>query len=216
MTIQRDALDRRSQNNLHDGEIIVVDNDESMRELLALILSLEGFPVTCFADGESFLRKANTKVPVCVFLDILMPGRSGIQILKELKAQHYKSPIFLVSAKNDAPTVVEGLKNGAHDFLHKPLDPYNAVQRVRDAVEFWNHNDKSTNISKSETREFPGCDRLTSREAEVLEHVIRGDCSKEIARSLGIGKRTVDSFRTKILRKLGAKNSIDLVRIVMS
>jgi FixJ family two-component response regulator len=200
----------------HDREIFVVDDDDNMRELLVAILSLEGFPVTSFADGESFLRASAGRKPVCVFLDVVMPGRSGIDILKELHARHYESPIFLISGRGDTPIVVDALKSGAQDFLHKPFDPYAAVERVRDAVELWSRRIEKQTSAGLEAKEFPGHVRLTRREAEVLAQIVRGVSSKEIGAALGIGKRTVDNFRMSIMRKLGARNTADLVRIIMS
>src|ERR1039458_8650374 len=104
MNSQHDALSGRLQDIKHGGEIFIVDDDESTRDILKLILSLEGFPVTCFADGETFLKQASARIPVCVFLDVVMPGRSGIDILKELRTRHYEAPIFLISAQDDTPT----------------------------------------------------------------------------------------------------------------
>jgi FixJ family two-component response regulator len=200
----------------HDGEIFIVDDDDNMRDLLASILSLEGFPITTFSDGETFLRKAGSQTPVCLFLDVIMPGRSGLEILKELHARQYPAPIFLISARDESPNVVEAFRNGARDFLAKPFDPYAAVERVRDAVELWNSREARRPSAELEAMALPGGARLTRREAEVLSHIVHGVCSKDIGTTLGIAKRTVDNFRTSIMRKLGAKNAADLVRIVMS
>jgi two-component system, LuxR family, response regulator FixJ len=103
------------------AEIFVVDDDEHMRDLLAAALAPEGFPVTSFEDGDSFLEAAGTRVPVCVFLDVVMPRRSGLEVLKELRARQYWTPIILISARDDAQMVVEAMKNGAHDYLRKPF-----------------------------------------------------------------------------------------------
>jgi two-component system, LuxR family, response regulator FixJ len=119
------------------NEIFIVDDNEEYRELLAAILELEGFQVTVFPEGTSFLKEASSRIPVCVFLDVVMPGPSGLEVLKKLKAQNYAAPIFLISGRRDSPSVVEGMKNGAQDFIEKPFDPYTAVLRVRDAVEIW-------------------------------------------------------------------------------
>jgi two-component system response regulator FixJ len=200
----------------HGSEIFVVDDDDNMRELLVAILSLEGFPVTSFADGEIFLKKAASQVPVCLFLDVMMPGRSGIDVLKELTARRYEAPIFLISGRNDTPMVVDALKNGALDFLHKPFDPYTAVQRVRDAVELWGRRSEKHTSVGLQAMQFADDARLTRREAEVLAQIAQGVSSKEISVALGIGKRTVDNFRMSIMKKLGAKNAADLVRIIMS
>jgi FixJ family two-component response regulator len=220
MSIQARTAGGRQQSatrsHRHGGEIFIVDDDDNMRDLLTAILSLEGFDVVSFADGETFLKKAAGRVPVCLFLDVVMPGRSGMEILKELSARKYESPIFLISARDETPVVIEALKSGARDFLPKPFDPYTAVERVRDAVEIWNGREEKQSSAGLEAKEFPGHVRLTRREAEVLAQIVQGVSSKEISKTLGIGKRTVDNFRMNIMRKLGAKNIADLVRIIMS
>jgi two-component system, LuxR family, response regulator FixJ len=196
--------------------IVVVDDNEDMRELLTLILSTEGYPIASFADGDLFLRKADASLPICVFLDIVMPGRSGLHILKELNARRYVAPVFIMSARNDTPTVVEALKSGAQDFLHKPFDPYTAVQRVRDALDFWSGRNEKKSASDLIRTEFPGNVRLTRREAEVLAELIKGASRSEIGKSLAVGKRCIDTFIFDLMRKFKVKKSIDLVRIAMS
>jgi FixJ family two-component response regulator len=196
--------------------IVVVDDDEEVRKILKLVLSTEGHPIVSFADGETFLRKADARVPICVFLDIVMPGRSGIQILKELNARSYEAPVFIMSASNDASTVVEGIKSGAKDFLQKPFDPYTAVQKVRDALEIWSTRNEKKSAPDLARTEFPGNVRLTRREAEVLAELIRGATRIEIAKSLAVGRRSIDNFIFNIMRKFKAKKAIDLVRIAMS
>jgi two-component system, LuxR family, response regulator FixJ len=119
------------------SEIFIVDDDQDMRDVLAATLEPEGFPVTSFEDGESFLKAASTRVPICVFLDVVMPKRSGLEILKELRARQYCAPIVLISARDDAPMIVEAMKNGAHDYISKPFDRFAPARRVRDAVEVW-------------------------------------------------------------------------------
>jgi two-component system, LuxR family, response regulator FixJ len=197
-------------------QVVVVDDNEDMREMLTLILSTEGHPIVSFADGEAFLRKSDASPPICVFLDIVMPGRSGLQILKELNARRYEAPVFIMSARNDTPTVVEGIKSGAQDFLHKPFDPYTAVQRVRDALEIWSGRNEKKSASDLVRTKFPGNVRLTRREAEVLAELVRGASRSEIAKSLAVGKRSIDNFIFDIMRKFKAKKAIDLVRIAMS
>jgi two-component system, LuxR family, response regulator FixJ len=197
-------------------EIVIVDDDEDFRRILRQILSLEGLTVTCYADGETFLKQASDRIPVCVFLDVVLPGRSGIEVLRELRELRFKAPVFLISAKDDTPTVVQGIKYGANDFLRKPFDPYLAVSRVRDAVDLWGTSSEKPADPENAARNVPSNIRLTRREEEVLAQVIRGVSSRDISKSLGVAKRTIDFFRMSILRKLGARNTPDLVRIVKS
>ena len=196
--------------------IVVIDDNEEMREMLTLILETEGHPIVSFENGEAFLQKGSQNLPICVFLDIVMPGRSGIQIMKELNARRYEAPVFLMSAWDDTPTVIEALKNGAQDFLTKPFDPYAAVQRVRDAVEIWSTREEKKNATELVRTEFPGGIRLTRREAEVLAQLIKGVTRMEIAKSLGMEKRNVDNVINHTLSKFNVTKSIDLVRIAMS
>src|SRR5580692_11765114 len=93
------------------SEIFVVDDDEDVRDLLEAALAPEGFPVTGFSDGDSFLQAVGSRLPLCVFLDVVMPRRSGLEILRELRARQYWAPIFLMSARDDVPTVVEGMRS---------------------------------------------------------------------------------------------------------
>jgi two-component system response regulator FixJ len=209
------SLSGRDQSIEPANEIFVLDDDEDIREILALVLSMEGLTVTGFAEGEPLLKQARETTPICVFLDVVMRGRSGIHILKELNSLKFKAPVYVMSARDDTSIVVEAMKCGAHDFLRKPFDPYAAVQRVRDAVELWNNQNEKTNVGGFDAK-IPGDLRLTQRETEVLTHVVLGKCSKEIAESLGVAKRTVDFFRMSLLRKMGAKNTRELVRIVTS
>jgi two-component system response regulator FixJ len=196
--------------------IILVDDDEDVRAQLTLILSMEGFPIVSFADGEAFLRKADASVPVCVFLDIFMPRRSGLEILKELNGRRFEAPVFIMSASNDTSIVVEGVKSGAKDFLLKPFDPYTAVQRVRDALEIWRSLNEKKRASDLVRTEFPGNVRLTRCEAEVLSELIRGATRSEIASSRAVGKRTIDNCIFYMRRKFKARNVLDLVRVAMS
>ncbi len=125
------------------GEIVVVDDDEDMRDLLAASLAPEGFPVTTFEDGDTFLTEAGTRVPMCIFLDVVMPRRSGLEVLKELRMRNYWAPIILVSAMDDIVMVVEAMKNGAHDYIKKPFDPYMPPLQARKAIAAWSSREQA-------------------------------------------------------------------------
>ena len=198
------------------NEIFIVDDNEEYRELLAAILELEGFQVTVFPEGTSFLREAFSRVPVCVFLDVVMPGPSGLDILKKLNARNYEAPIFLISAKRDSPVVVQAMKNGAQDFIEKPFDPYTAVLRVRDAVEIWGRRAADAMAPAVRSPRFDDGVSLSPAERAVLTHIVAGAANAEIAEALGISKQSVANHRWRITKEIGAKNSADLVRIVLS
>lgn len=197
------------------NEIIIVDDDPAVRDALSVVFSLEGFHVTSFGDGQSLLTAARARTPSCIILDVHMPGRSGLDILRELNAQDYGAPIFIISGQGDIPMAVEAIKSGALDFIEKPFNADTVVSRVRQAIEAWarrRQSDSTDVLSLS----FPGRDSLTPREREVLAQIAAGASNKEAGRHLGISPRTIEVHRARIMEKLGAKNAADLVRIVMS
>jgi two-component system response regulator FixJ len=200
------------QQALQGSEIYVVDDDEAIHDALSAVLEPEGCRVTCFAEGRQFLTAARQHAPACILLDVNMPGRSGLDMLRELDAPHYPAPILIVSGQHDVPTAVSAIKCGALDFIEKPFDPAVVVERVRDAILNWGHRP----ISGDDLPTFPGCGLLTRREHEVLGLITSGASNKEAGRRLNISPRTVEVHRARIMDKLGAKNAADLVRIVMS
>jgi FixJ family two-component response regulator len=196
------------------GEIFIVDDDAAVRQTLSVVLSNEGYEVVCFADGAAFLAVAKTRSPACIILDVHIPGKSGIDILKILNAQDYAAPIFIMSGSGDIPMAVEAIKNGALDFFQKPFKGSAIVKRVREAIEA--QASRRAKPSASQALHFPGREPLSRREQEVLTCLMGGASNKEAARQLGISFRTVEVHRARIMEKLGAKNATDLMRIVMS
>jgi FixJ family two-component response regulator len=199
-----------------NNEIIIVDDDPAVRDALSVVFSLEGYHVTSFGDGQSLLAAARARTPSCIILDVHMPGRSGLDILKELNAQDYGAPIFIISGQGDIPMAVDAIKNGALDFIEKPFNADTVVSRVREAIEAWVRRKESGTGSDVLSLAFPGRDSLTPREREVLAQIAAGASNKEAGRHLGISPRTIEVHRARIMEKLGAKNAADLVRIVMS
>lgn len=198
---------------LHGSEIFVVDDDETTRDALSAVLAPEGCRVTCFAEGQLFLAAARARTPACILLDVNMPGRSGLDMLRELDAPHYPAPILIVSGQRDVPTAVNAIKGGAHDFIEKPFEAASVVARVRQAIEAWPVRPRNGNGAAVRNS---GLERLTRREQQVLERIAGGSSNKEAGRHLGISPRTIEVHRARIMDKLGAKNAVDLVRIVLS
>jgi len=197
-----------------NGEIFIADDDAAVRDALSLVFSLEGFHVSGFEDGNSFLAAARARTPACVIIDVQMPGRSGLEVLKELNAEHYSAPIFMISGRGDIQMAVEAIKSGALDFIEKPLDADMVVTRVRDAIAA--SASRQSAASEALSTKYPGYDLLTPREREVLSQIASGASNKEAGRELGISPRTIEVHRARIMEKLGAKNAADLVRIVLS
>jgi FixJ family two-component response regulator len=172
-----------------------------------------GYRVTCFVDGTSFIATARKRVPACVILDIYMPGRTGLEVLRDLDATKYPAPIFITSGCGDIPSAVDAIKNGAFDFFEKKSGERTLVENVRDAMDAWKLRQRDGNDLRPSS--FPGSELLTRREGEVLAQIAASATNKEAARNLGISKRTVEIHRTHIMHKLAAKNSVDLMRKVL-
>jgi FixJ family two-component response regulator len=195
------------------GNVYVVDDDPAVRDALGTILTMEGFGVTGFADGMSFVSAAQGHMPDCIILDVAMPGHSGLDLLKILKATACPAPVFAMSGQASIPMAVDAIRSGALDFFEKPFDADMLVRRVRTAIA---KREQGRAEASGLAPHFPGANLLTTREREVLERIAEGSSNKEVGRILGISPRTVEVHRARIMEKLGARNAADLVRIVLS
>src|SRR6201997_1588642 len=205
-----------ADNPVARGEIFVVDDDPAVRETLSVVLSNGGYDVICFADGAALLNVARGRTPAAILLDVHIPGTSGLDILKELHGEDYPAPIFMISGQGDIAMAVTAIKNGALDFIEKPFRGSEIVARLNEAIEAFARRQAENSASRIATLHFPGREPLTRREREVLEQFTAGASNKEAGRHLGISPRTIEDHRANIMKKLGAKNAADLVRIVMT
>ena len=195
------------------GEIFVIDDDTASRETLTAALESAGYRVICFADGAALLSEARSRIPVCVMLEVRMPDRDGLDILKKLRADNCPAPVFVTSANGDIATAVEAIRNGAHDFIEKPICGNDVVARIGAAIEELSQaGDAPPDISLH----LPGCEPFTRRERDVLARIAVGETNKEAARTLGLSSRTIEGYRAKIMKKVGARNAAELLRRVLS
>lgn len=196
-----------------DAPVAVVDDDPSVRDALLLLLRIDGFEARAFGDGESFFESLQLSPPCCVILDLQLPGRSGLAVLKQLADMRFAPPVFVISGQSDIAMAVEAMKLGAVDFLEKPFSAGVMIDRVREAVLIYRGSmvDRIDGLA-----DFPGRVLLTRRERDVLAQVTHGASNKEAGRRLGISPRTIEVHRARIMDKLGARNAADLMRIVLS
>ena len=198
------------------GEIFVVDDDPAVRDTLSIVLSTGGYEVICFADGAALLSVARNRTPACILLDVHIPGKSGLDVLKELRGEDYPAPIFIISGQGDIAMAVSAIKNGALDFIEKPFRGSEIVARLDEAIGAYARRQAENSASNIASLHFPGRERLTRREREVLQQFVSGASNKEAGRQLGISPRTIEDHRANIMKKLGARNATDLIRIVMT
>ena len=191
-------------------QIYVVYDDPVVREALSMILRKEGYDVICFADGAALLAAGSRKMPACILLDIDIPGPSGIDVLKKLRAGKCAVPVFIISGKGDIPTAVEAISCGAVDFIEKPFRGSDVVARLRAELA----GGASRQAAAADV--CPSLECLTGRENEVLKLCVQGASSKEISAKLNISFRTVEDHRSNIIRKLGVRNTAEMVLKAMS
>jgi len=199
----------------HD-EIYIVDDDYEIREALSAVFRDAGFRTAAFTDGRSFVRLARNQAPACVLLDLSLPGETGFDVLKDIDARNYPAPIVIFSECGEIDNVVAAMRNGAFDYLEKRLDADAVRARVLDAIEEWRQLRQNEEARPALQTPVRGYYQLTRREREVLTLIVAAASNKEAARTLGISPRTVEIHRGRIMQKLGAKNSIDLMRIIMN
>jgi RNA polymerase sigma factor (sigma-70 family) len=196
----------------HTALIAIVDDDDAVRDSLALLLRLHGFATREFASGEAFLKWAGTEPADCVLLDLRMAGLSGIDVQGELARRRLGWPIVMLTAHGDVATTRAALKGGAFDFIEKPFDDELLVQTIRAATE--RSAERRTQIER-EARFARDLERLTAREREVLGHVLAGRHNREIAVLLDISPRTIEVYKARIMDKLNVDRLPDLVRLAL-
>jgi two-component system, LuxR family, response regulator FixJ len=200
--------DNRWQTNVLT--IAVVDDDPAVLDALETIFKIDGFVVRTYASGDEFLASQRPEPPDCLLLDVCMPGRSGIEVLTAIGGKSYHAPVIMISGNGDIPDAVRAIKSGAQDFISKPFDAEWIVARVRESVQASRERQARPQVR------FPGLETLTRREHEVLAQIAIGQSNKSAGRTLCISPRTVEVHRARIMEKTGARNTADLMRIVLS
>jgi FixJ family two-component response regulator len=197
------------------GVVFVLDDELEVRDVLRKSLHSAGLECVCFADSSGLLATARNRIPVCILVDINLRERSGIDLLRDLPASEYPAPTLVISRRVDVATVVAAIKLGAEDFVPKPFDPSELVARIFDVAERQEARGTPSLPAAIQSIRFPGRERLSSREAEILWNLVSGSSAKTIGSELCISARTVEDHRRNIYRKLGAKNMTELMLIML-
>ncbi len=192
--------------------VFLVDDDPAVRDALGLFLETSGLSVKCYASAQAFLDDNQASRPGCLVLDIRMPGMSGLELQDTLRTKQLEIPIIFLSGHGDVPQSARAFKGGAVDFIEKPFDETQLLDRIRNAIQL--DLDKRAKHAQMHDVNVRFA-RLTPREKEVMRHVVAGLSNKEIARLLAISHRTVDVHRARIMEKMEAKSLPDLVLIAV-
>lgn len=193
--------------------VFILDDEADVRETLRTILVSGGYNAICFADQTALLEATRRRCPLVILLDVDLPGRSGVEILKDLVP--YSVPVIMISDHSDIPTVVAAIKDGALDFIQKPLKRGDILDRLEQIV-IGASSDPSTALQqRMSLLNFPGREPLTLRERDVLQLAATGASNKKIGEMLGISYRTVEDHRSNIMHKLDFKNFAELMITVL-
>jgi FixJ family two-component response regulator len=192
-----------------EARVWVVDDDESIRELLSWLMKRAGLEVACHANAQTFLRDFRHEGPACVILDLYLPGVSGLEVQQRLIAGGHGVPVIFLSGRADVPQAVSAVKSGAVDFIEKPFDYRRIVALVQECLE----RDRAALRERSRVREAARrLASLTQREREVLDRVVAGRTNRLIAEDLEISIKTVEAHRARIMEKLEVGSVAELVQ----
>lgn len=189
-------------------KIYVVDDQASVRTAFAEMLSIFGFRVETFESADAFLAKAPSAEPGCVVADVRMPGRDGIEMVREIVRRGLPLPVVLISGHADVPMAVAGIKAGAEDFIEKPVDDAELIAAINRCLMRTMQRDEPAAADPLAER----FKRLTPRQVEVFDLVAEGFTSAAIAAKLQISPRTVESYRAEVMEKMQAESVAVLVR----
>lgn len=190
----------------------IVDDDNAVRESLALLLGLRGYATRRYASAEEFLGSVKPGTPGCVLLDLRMPGMSGLEAQSALSAKSIHLPVIILTAHGDVASARAALKNGAFDFIEKPVDD-TALSSTIDAA--LNADAERQVREGRHAAARAQLDRLTPRERQVLDAVVAGRHNREIAADLEISVRTVEVYKARIMDKLQVERMPDLIRLAL-
>jgi len=183
--------------------VFVVDDDARVLKALVNLLQNAGFNVKAFADAETFLEKHDPTVAGCVLCDMAMPGIDGLQLQQELANRGARRPLVFLTGKGTIPSTVRAIKEGASNYLTKPVDEAVLFKALRTALD--------TDARERDLRARVA--GLTPREREVLEHLGAGQLGKQIAGDIGVSASTVKFHKNNLVKKLGVKSAAHLVRL---
>ena len=193
-----------------DAIVFVVDDDPSVRTSTERLVRAVGFGVKTFGSAAEFLASPRPEGPACLVLDVRLPGKSGLDLQRELAELGVGIPIIFVTGHGDIPMSVHAMKGGAVEFLTKPYRKNELLAAIRAAIE----RDRASREERLEARMLrKRYEQLSPREREVMTLVVAGLLNKQIAAELATSERTVKFHRAHIMRKMEAESLAELVQM---
>lgn len=194
-----------------DAKVFVIDDDDAARDAVRELAESVGLDVRTFASAGEFLDSYDSQCCGCVLLDVRMPGMSGLQLQEELLRRESHLPIIFLSGYGDIPMVVETFKKGAIDFVEKPFGGQMLLDKIHEALRL----DEQRLQQQAQTEEAQSrLALLTPRERQVLQYLMDGKRSKQIALALGLSRKTIDWHLSVVREKIGVDSTGDLVLLL--
>lgn len=189
--------------------IHLVDDDQAVRDSLALLISTVGLRVQTWADPLAFAAQFDRQSIGAIVLDVRMPGVGGLALLSQLTAQGVDQPVLMLTGHGTVDMCRRAFKSGAAEFLEKPVDDEVLLEALQSAVRQHVRLRARTQASRDAQQRYA---QLSPRECEVLALIVQGLTNKEIGRALNVSPRTVETHRANLFAKLEAPSLAALIR----
>jgi len=190
----------------------LVDNDPRVLKSVARLLASAGYRTQASTSPQEFLAHYDASVPGCLVLDLAMPGGSGLELQHVLHARNVALPVVFLSGCSEVPDCARAMKEGAVDFLTKPVEAEALLAAVQRAIATDERQRAQADEAHALHAHFDG---LTPRERELLPYLVSGKLNKQIAGELGVVEKTVKVHRAHVMHKLGVRSMADLVRLTV-
>lgn len=189
------------------GLVYAIDDDPNVRDLLVVLLSSVAIATRTFASASQFLQEISPTNAGCLFLDVRMPETSGLDVLDCLRRRGFGLPVIMMSCYADVPMVTRAFKAGVVDFVEKPFNPQDIIEKVQQifALDQFRSGGASADVEQRLAS-------LSARERQVLELILKGLRNKEIAAELGVGQRTIETHRANLMKKMACKSLLELIQ----
>ena len=193
--------------------VYVVDDDQGMLDSTVWLLESVGLNALAFTSGQAFLDACDPTLCACVVLDIRMPAMGGLNVQQALRERGIRMPVIFVSGHADVPIVVRAFKAGAHDFIEKPYNQQLLLDSVQQAL---SGDTAQQSASQEQTELEARLQSLTPREQDVFMPLVKGCTTREIAALLGVSTKTIDLYRSRVMKRMQARHLPDLVGMAIA
>lgn len=190
--------------------VYIIDDDDAVRDALSMLLESVDMHYKSYENALIFLDEFDISLRGCAVVDIRMPGMNGLELQKRLKQENSSLPIIFITGHGDIPMAVEAIRNGALDFMRKPIREQDLLDRIQEAMSIESDGHA---LHERRLRQQEALTSLTKREGEVFDLVADGKANKVVAHELNISERTVEVHRSQVMKKLSARSLAELVKI---